>query len=65
MQKGICPICGKENNCALVKGKPHSECWCNTTKVPKSLLDKVPEEQKKLSCICKECVLRETMKISE
>lgn len=53
--KGICPLCGKENKCASVAGVDPMSCWCMTTSVPKELIKRVPEE-KKGACICRECV---------
>lgn len=38
----ICPLCGKSNNCQHGKGG----CWCDTVKVPKHVLDLVPDEKK-------------------
>lgn len=52
----ICPICGKDNHCAYLSGKPHKECWCNTVEVPKEIFDLVPENKKGKDCICLDCV---------
>lgn len=46
-----CPLCGNDNNCSSSK-----ECWCHSIIVPKELLDKVPNEKKDKSCICKTCI---------
>ena len=46
-----CPICGRDNGCMLSK-----DCWCYDVKVPKGLLDMVPEDKKGQACICKSCV---------
>lgn len=58
INKGICPICGKENNCAFVKGMMHEGCWCEKIKVPTKLLEKVPEDVKGKACVCKNCVMQ-------
>ncbi len=47
-----CPICGQDNNCQHGK----SDCWCTKVKIPKGLLDLVPDDKKGKACICKSCV---------
>ena len=37
-----CPICGQDNNCQHGK----SDCWCTKVKIPKGLLDLVPDDKK-------------------
>lgn len=54
--KGVCPLCGRENKCASVAGTAPHKCWCMTTKVPKELIDRVPEDKKGQACICRSCV---------
>ncbi|MDO5521994.1 MAG: cysteine-rich CWC family protein [bacterium] len=56
VNKGICPICGKENGCAFQRGLSHDKCWCEEVKVPHGLLDQVPEELKRKACICRNCI---------
>lgn len=56
VNKGICPLCGKPNNCSYAAGNIHEGCWCEKVTVPKELLDKVPEDLKGKSCICIECI---------
>lgn len=56
MNKGICPLCGNENKCHFVRKLDPANCWCMTTKVPKELLDRVPQEKKGESCICEDCI---------
>ena len=48
----ICPICCQDNNCQHGQGG----CWCGTVKVPKQLLELVPEDKKGTVCICKTCI---------
>ena len=57
VKKGICPLCGRENNCSYAKGLFHEGCWCETTEVPMELRERIPEELRGKSCICKECVM--------
>lgn len=48
----ICPICGQDNNCQHGQGS----CWCDTVKIPKYVLDLVPEDKRGKACICKSCI---------
>ncbi len=57
VNKKICPLCGKENNCGYEKGLEHGTCWCTTIKVPKELLAQVPEEVKGKACVCRDCII--------
>lgn len=63
IEKGKCPICGKNNGCAMVAGTDPYACWCMTTSVPKGLLNHVPEEFRNKSCICKECTTNYNKKV--
>lgn len=56
MEKGKCPVCGKENGCGMLKGTPHEECWCTKVKFEKEMLEVIPEKYKGLSCICLKCI---------
>ncbi len=56
IEKGICPLCGGKNGCAVAGGEDPYSCWCMTTDVPEALLEMVPEEVKGKSCVCKKCV---------
>lgn len=31
-------------------------CWCNKAQVPQELIDLVPSELKRKSCICGQCI---------
>ncbi len=44
-----CPICGKDNNCAISHGKDPKECWCHNVEFPKKKFGYT-------SCICIDCV---------
>lgn len=52
MDKNICPLCGQNNNCQ----HGQVDCWCTKIKIPKDILDMVPEEKKGKACICKNCI---------
>lgn len=54
--KGICPLCGRENKCASVMGTDPHKCWCMTTSIPSELIKRVPEDKKGQACICRTCV---------
>lgn len=56
IEKGKCPICGKDNACAAVKGTDPAKCWCMTAKIPKGLLQTIPDELRNQSCVCQTCV---------
>lgn len=49
-----CPICGQENGCGI--GEPRETCWCTHAYFPKGIFAKVPPDQLRKSCICKECL---------
>ena len=58
INKGICPLCGRPNDCAAAAGRMHEGCWCEKTSVPKELREKIPKELKGKVCICKQCVMK-------
>jgi hypothetical protein len=37
INKKICPICGKDNNCGNEKGIEHGSCWCSNIEIPEKL----------------------------
>lgn len=56
MDKRICPICGKENNCAIANGKNPEECWCMNVSFPKEVFENIPDDKKDKSCVCLDCL---------
>lgn len=58
MKKGVCPICGKDNNCASLRNLEHFDCWCKDIKFQKDVLEHIPEELKGISCVCMSCNLK-------
>ncbi|MDF3128044.1 cysteine-rich CWC family protein [Kiritimatiellaeota bacterium B1221] len=48
-----CPICQTANQCQA--NRPQA-CWCSKVHFPEGLLALVPEEQKRRSCICQDCL---------
>jgi hypothetical protein len=54
--KPICPLCGKPNECAAVaSGSFDAECWCKSVTFSADLLASVPENDKRMACICPRC----------
>lgn len=51
-EEKICPLCGEYNGCQSGK----ENCWCYEVKIPKYILDMVPEDKKGKACICKKCI---------
>ncbi|MFC4075837.1 cysteine-rich CWC family protein [Salinithrix halophila] len=56
-QAAFCPICGKDNDCGNLAGKPRGTCWCDKEVFPPEILERVSSEQRK-ACICQGCVKR-------
>jgi hypothetical protein len=55
-----CPICGENNHCGNLSSDNESKCWCasNDITFSDSLLKKVSNAAKNISCICKACALK-------
>ena len=51
----LCPLCHSDNRCGALLG---TRCWCMDMNIPQTLLDEVPEKDKRRTCICRECVER-------
>ncbi len=55
---GTCPLCGAPNDCQLACTTGYKrECWCMKENFPQELLDRVPEEARRVACICRQCVV--------
>jgi len=53
----ICPLCQRQNVCAVIEGKDLKDCWCNhTTFPPKNVVEEGALEQK--ACICQSCIAK-------
>ncbi|MCP5327411.1 MAG: cysteine-rich CWC family protein [Sinobacteraceae bacterium] len=52
--KGLCPLCGRGNDCGVEAGR--GNCWCFSTGVPEDLLETLPEELRMEACICASCI---------
>jgi len=56
LDKKICPLCGKPNDCHMENGKDPSTCWCNEVKMPEGIFELLPEGAQRKACICRSCV---------
>ncbi len=51
-----CPLCGGANDCAAASsGSVDTACWCRDATFSTELLERVPEAQRGLACICRKC----------
>ncbi|MES2089927.1 MAG: cysteine-rich CWC family protein [Pseudomonadota bacterium] len=56
LQNHTCPICGGPNACApAVSGDLSTPCWCRQATFNADLLAQVPQELRRVSCICAKC----------
>ncbi|MFK5892718.1 MAG: cysteine-rich CWC family protein [Pseudomonadota bacterium] len=53
MDQTNCPLCQAKNNC-MANSK--EICWCNDINITQELLDLVPDQLKRKSCICHSCI---------
>ncbi|TET97268.1 MAG: hypothetical protein E3J30_09440 [Anaerolineales bacterium] len=53
-----CPLCGGPNQCALAADPTATECWCDTLTIPRELLDQIPSDAVRKTCVCQKCLLR-------
>ncbi|WP_083486087.1 cysteine-rich CWC family protein [Alicyclobacillus ferrooxydans] len=51
-----CPICGGDNNCGNLAGKPHGNCWCDKEVFPQEIFVKVASSPERKLCICRSCL---------
>lgn len=59
-----CPLCGESNRCASARGEAE-ECWCMNVKIPKEVLQRVPDQLKGKSCICQTCTISDHSKTTD
>lgn len=60
MDKSICPLCGKPNDCYMENSKDPKDCWCNDVIIPKGMFELVSAEALHKACICKACIQKFT-----
>ncbi len=60
IDRSRCPLCGRQNQCAVEAGKDPRSCWCMATDIRFSdaLLNTVPEPLRGQACICEACARR-------
>ncbi|MEK8130085.1 cysteine-rich CWC family protein [Paenibacillus filicis] len=51
-----CPLCGQDNQCALLQGKQVEACWCWKASIPKGLLERISDPLRGRACVCPSCV---------
>lgn len=51
-----CPLCGESNECGMAQGQ--SDCWCFTAVIPPEVIERVPDAQRGLVCVCAKCAAR-------
>lgn len=52
-----CPLCGGPNDCQLCTASAYKgHCWCFNVEIPQSLLDSLPAEVRRKSCLCRKCI---------
>lgn len=50
-----CPLCGRNNECAIAAGRPAESCWCMTSNIDPDVLASIPDEAQGKVCICADC----------
>ncbi len=55
VQLQICPLCGKDNQCAVAAGQ-NSGCWCQHQSFDRQLLESQTGNEAMARCICQNCV---------
>ena len=60
MDPTVCPLCGQSNQCAgqaeRATGIKQPPCWCNTATFSAELMARIPEQARRLACVCAACV---------
>lgn len=59
-----CPLCGKQNLCAMevarATGQDQPPCWCTTVHFEAALLARIPPDKRRLACVCAACAQEKT-----
>lgn len=54
-----CPLCGQSNQCAnevqRETGVSQDPCWCTTAVFAPALLARIPDDARRLACVCARC----------
>ncbi|GIU50021.1 MULTISPECIES: cysteine-rich CWC family protein [Shewanella] len=51
----ICPICFKQNQCAVTAGLSIESCWCLTQSAEKKVDPKLLSDLSGKACVCQDC----------
>lgn len=51
----LCPLCGQQNECAIVAGRPAQACWCMAARIPAEVLAAIPPAARGTACVCPGC----------
>ncbi|WP_280191827.1 cysteine-rich CWC family protein [Delftia sp. PS-11] len=52
---GLCPLCGRSSQCAIIAGADPLLCWCMTTPVAPASLARIPPQMRGKACLCPAC----------
>ncbi|MBS0336791.1 MAG: cysteine-rich CWC family protein [Proteobacteria bacterium] len=53
-----CPLCGRPNECAASRCGSFSEpCWCESVRISRETLARIPEGLRGAACICRACAI--------
>ena len=53
--KALCPLCGKNNQCAMVSGDENTPCWCVDVEIDPKALAAIQESDQHQRCLCPDC----------
>lgn len=54
--RSVCPLCGENNSCGMLRGE--TTCWCFEARISEATLNAIPSERRGVSCICRACAER-------
>ena len=53
---GRCPLCQQSNRCTLADPASAAQaCWCFTTEIDATALERIPAELRRRACLCPRC----------
>ncbi len=62
LNRSLCPLCGKDNQCGMEIGKltsmKQAACWCESMDFSADLLAGVPLSAQGQTCICPACATK-------
>lgn len=56
LNTAVCPLCGKPNQCAMAADPNAAECWCEAVEFPRELLEQIPANAVRKTCVCRDCL---------